>query len=60
MKKSSNYETIPGFHCVEFQRKVREENSELLQRDPEEYYRRVKKAGEDFDARRKAKEEKKA
>jgi hypothetical protein len=56
--KNENGELDPNWHCVEYQRKVREANSELLQRDPEEYYRRVKKAGEDFDARRKAREEK--
>jgi hypothetical protein len=30
---------------------------ELFLRDPEEYYRQIKKAGEDFDAPRKAREE---
>ena len=50
-------EPIPGWHFVEYQRKVREENSELLQRDPEEYYRRAKQAMDDFIARRKEKDE---
>jgi hypothetical protein len=57
MNKKEYDEPIPGFHCVEFQRKVREEGSELLQRDPEEYYRQVKQAMDDFMARRKIREE---
>ena len=48
MKKNKEDEPIPGFHCVEFQRKVREEMSELYWRDKEEYFRQVKQAMDDF------------
>jgi hypothetical protein len=57
MKTNEKYETIPGWHCVEFQRKVREEMSELKQRDPQEYDRQLKEASAEFWARRKAREE---
>ncbi len=60
MNKNEKYETIPGFHCVEFQRKVREELSELMQRDPLEYDRQLKQASAEFWARRKAREEQEA
>ena len=56
--KNENGELDPNWHCVEYQRKVREEGSELLQRDPDEYYRQVKQAMDDFMARRKARDEK--
>jgi hypothetical protein len=46
MKK--NKVGTPGWHCVEFQRKRREELSELYNTDKEKYFEFLKKVAKEF------------